>query len=65
MEDDLESELAYVSLLGCMIGVISTLDLRAIASSLDNDVSQLSWDFYWRSLDAHCRMGIYEGMEEV
>ena len=55
----LSFEKAKQSLLSCLIGVISTIDLYNIKGSVIAYPSTFAEDFYSRSIDEHCKMNIY------
>lgn len=58
-------ENAYKSLLGCMIGTVSSLDLYFVREQLKILYTEQLANHYMRSVESHCSMGIYEEPEEV
>ena len=58
MEND-EWETAYYSLLSCMVGLISTLDLLHIKDTLDSYPNDLLQEYYDKAIGDHCKMTIY------
>lgn len=60
MTPDEDPHLARISLLGCMIGVISTIDLLNIKESMDKDITGLVEEYYTRTIEAHSNLAIYE-----
>lgn len=58
-------ENAYKSLLGCMIGTVSSLDLLSIRQQLDTLHTDEMEKHYMISVESHCSMGIYDEPEIV
>jgi hypothetical protein len=58
-------ENAYKSLLGCMIGTVSGLDLLYVREQLKTLYTEELYNHYIRSVDSHCGMSIYDEPEEV
>ena len=52
-------EEAHESLLSCMIGLISTMDLIKIKETIDTHPNELLEDYYKRAIDDHCKMIMY------
>ena len=52
-------EEAHDSLLSCIIGVVSTLDLQHIKTTIDEYPNKLLEDYYERAIDDHCKMIMY------
>lgn len=61
----MEWENAYKSLLGCMIGTVSNLDLLIVRQQLDVYYTEELQNHYMRSVESHCNMSIYEEWEKV
>ena len=59
-EYKMEWEKAYKSLLGCMIGTLSNLDLLYTRQQLDTLYSEDLQNYYMVSVEAHCEMGIFD-----
>ena len=59
----MEWEKAYKSLLGCMIGTISNLDLYYIKKQIDILPNKDLEAYYEISIEAHCSMAIFEDQE--
>lgn len=55
-----EWEQCYQSLLSCMIGIISTMDLYQIRDTIEQHPSKDLKDYYKRSLEDHAKMTIYK-----
>lgn len=59
----MEKEKAYKSLLGCMIGTISNIDLYVIKKRI-KDMGEVTLQSYYNmSIDAHCSMTIFEELD--
>ena len=56
---DITYEQARETMLSCMIGVISTLDLLQLKQTVDTYPTELIKDYYERSIDDHAKMTIY------
>lgn len=52
-------EEAYESLLSCIIGTISTMDLHHIKDTLKQYPNDLLENYYKRALEDHAKMTIY------
>ena len=52
-------EEAHESLLSAIIGTISTLDLHGVKETLDNYPNDLIEQYYYRAIDDHCKMTMY------
>ena len=52
-------EEAHESLLSCMIGTISTMDLIHIKDTLEQYPNDLLEDYYKRAIEDHAKMTIY------
>jgi len=52
-------EEAHESLLSCMIGLISTMDLIKIKETIDTYPNKLLEDYYERALEDHSKMIMY------
>jgi len=59
----MEWESAYKSLLGCMIGTLSGLDLLYVRIQLDTLYSDDLHSYYMLNVDAHCAMAIFDEPE--
>ena len=60
----MEWEKAYKSLLGCMIGTVSSVDLYHTRQQLNTLYTEELERYYMLNVDAHCAMAIYETKEE-
>jgi len=56
---DITYEQARESLLCCMIGLISTLDLIHIKQTIETYPTDILKDYYKRSIEDHAKMSIY------
>jgi hypothetical protein len=54
-----EWDIAYNSLLSCIIGTISTLDLYHVKSTIDEYPNNILIEYYDRAVEDHCKMSIY------
>ena len=59
MQND-EWEKCYQSLLSCMIGLVSIMDLKHIKETIDSYPNKDLEDYYKRSIDDHVKMTIYK-----
>lgn len=53
-------ENAYKSLLGCMIGTISNIDLLHTRTLLQEEWNTTLESYYMLNVDAHCSMSLFE-----
>jgi hypothetical protein len=58
MNDDILNEVKE-SLLSCIIGVISTLDLLGLKEACIETQNGETCNYYMRSVEDHCKMSIY------
>lgn len=59
MQND-EWEQCYQSLLSCMIGLISTMDLHHIRDTIKEYPNKDLEEYYKKSLEDHAKMTIYK-----
>lgn len=52
-------DIAYNSLLSCIVGTISTLDLINIKEVLRVNPTNIVEEYYTRAIEDHCKMVIY------
>ena len=64
MEND-EWETAYYSLLSCIVGLISTLDLIHIKETLDKYPNDILQEYYDKAIADHSKMTIYHNPYEM
>ena len=52
-------KMAYDSLLSCMIGLVSTIDLHNIKATLYSYPNDIIQEYYKKAIIDHCKMTIY------
>ena len=62
-KNDLTSEEVHESLLKCMIGTISTIDLYRLAAHHEETEDLMDLLLYEENVEAHCAMKIYQSDE--
>lgn len=55
-------EEAYDSLMSCIIGTISTMDLIHIKGTIEQYPNPLLEDYYKRAIEDHCKMSLYKNL---
>lgn len=55
-------EEAYNSLLSAIVGTISTLDLHSVKKTLEEHPNNLIEEYYYRAIEDHCKMTMYNNL---
>lgn len=60
-----EWDIAYNSLLSCMVGLISTIDLHDIKRTIDSYPDKILTEYYEKAIEDHSKMSIYHNPYEM